>query len=377
MNNSHCLTTPASADIDGDGLEEIMDATAYYDLHAFNALGEEPGLRTPSSDGWPKFTGGWHFSSPSVGDFDGDGRRDVALTTREGYLFVWRGNGAETCDPASWPEWGHDGWNMNNFHTDTVRPRAIDDLEVFAASRATGGGHITIGLAKANFGFDARSDSGAVSGQLLFKDKSINGPDVKSEAVTSLIVREHVYLRWTAPGDGACNGTVDRYEIRYASAPITEASYDEAISVPNSIVPGSPGTLESFAVPALPGGTYYFSVQAVDESGNVAPISNSVDVALQDVPPGVAIIEGTATVNGRPNRAFTLEVADYGEPGVGVDTFDITIDTGYRAGGTLSGGNIQIRYEAPQVEQEPDPLIVTLWQLLFGLTSLQFLLGLV
>ena len=37
----------------------------------------------------PKFTGGWIFTAPAVGDLDGDGRLDVVAVTREGYLFAW------------------------------------------------------------------------------------------------------------------------------------------------------------------------------------------------------------------------------------------------------------------------------------------------
>jgi hypothetical protein len=376
VNDLHFLCTPASADVDGDGLEEILDATAYYDLHAFGPTGEEPGLHILSPTGWPKFTAGWHFSSPSVGDFDGDGLRDIALTTREAKLFVWHGNGATTCDPASWPEWGHDGWNTNNLHTDTVRPERIDDLSIYSAARATGGGHIPKGLAKANFGFDAFSDSGELSGHLLFDDKSFNGPHVTSESITSFIVDDHMTLKWTAPSDGACGGTVSNYEIRYSSAAITESNYDSATVLSNSMTPQSPGSQESLPVSGLAAGTYHFVVQSVDAAGNIGPISDNVTITLHDAAPGHATIEGTATVNGSPGHAFTIEIADNGEPGKNVDTFEISLDTGYSAGGYLSGGNIQVFYEQDEVEQEPELLIVTLWQLLFGLTGLNFLLGL-
>ena len=51
-------------------------------LHAFTgARGEVTGF--------PKFTGGWIFSAPAVGDLDGDGRPELVAVTREGYLFAW------------------------------------------------------------------------------------------------------------------------------------------------------------------------------------------------------------------------------------------------------------------------------------------------
>jgi hypothetical protein len=39
--------------------------------------------------GWPKFTGGWTLGTRGVGNLEGDGSVEVAVTTREGYLPVW------------------------------------------------------------------------------------------------------------------------------------------------------------------------------------------------------------------------------------------------------------------------------------------------
>lgn len=53
-------------------------------------------------------------------------------------------------------------------------------------------------------------------------------------------------------------------------------------------------------------------------------------------------IEGTAEVNGIAGYTYSVDVADNGEPGIGVDTFAINVSNGYTASGTLSGGNIQL-----------------------------------
>ena len=47
------------------------------------------------------------------------------------------------------------------------------------------------------------------------------------------------------------------------------------------------------------------------------------------------------TINGEPGHWFRVDVTDNGEPG-SADVFKITLDTGYTAGGTLGGGNVQI-----------------------------------
>jgi hypothetical protein len=74
---------PSAADVDGDGVQEILMGSGGYLLHAFARAGGEP-------EGFPKFTGGWIFSPPVVGDLDGDGRGELVTVTREGYLFAWQ-----------------------------------------------------------------------------------------------------------------------------------------------------------------------------------------------------------------------------------------------------------------------------------------------
>jgi MYXO-CTERM domain-containing protein len=97
------LASPSVADVTGDGKPEALFGTGGYFLNAFSADGSTP-------SGWPKFTGGWIMGGPSIGDVDGDGYLDVAITTRDGNLFVWctRGHADDT------PEWAgtyHDAAN--------------------------------------------------------------------------------------------------------------------------------------------------------------------------------------------------------------------------------------------------------------------------
>lgn len=387
VNSLQFMCTPASADIDGDGFEEILAGTAYNDFHAFNALGQEPGLKTLSPTGWPKFTGGWQASSAAVGDFDADGQRDVAVTTREGWLFVWEANGATACDPASWPEWGHDGWNTNNATTDAVRPRVITDLSaapleepvVLHVEKVTGGGTIAIGMGQGNFGLNVSSEGGVVSGQIQFNDKNLGGPRVKSRSVSALTGSANATrfaLHWTAPGDNGDCGQATGYEIRCASAPIAEDTWQQATLLANDIQPQAPGSMEEFTLPDLPSGTYYFVVQAVDDAGNRGGMSNGATVTVAEVYPGQATFTGTADVNGYPGHTFTAIVQDNGEPGEGTDRFEISLDTGYAVGGVLTGGNIQIHATPEEAAQAPTEETQDSWLSLFGIEGLFFLLGL-
>ncbi len=105
------FVNPAIADIDGDGLSEIIAGSGGYLVRAMDHLGQEP-------VGWPKFTGHWQAASPAVGDTDGDGLLEVVVCSREGKLFVWDTPGPVRVGnrpSVQWQKFHHDQWNTGNF----------------------------------------------------------------------------------------------------------------------------------------------------------------------------------------------------------------------------------------------------------------------
>jgi len=90
-------------------------------------------------------------------------------------------------------------------------------------------------------------------------------------------------LQWTAPGDDGHMGVATRYEVRYATEPITTATWDVATLVRDVPHPQPSGKREKLKVKGLASGTkYWFAVRAVDESGNWSALSNVVGRTAPD-----------------------------------------------------------------------------------------------
>jgi len=106
--------------------------------------------------------------------------------------------------------------------------------------------------------------------------------------ITNLTVKEigitTVILSWTAPGNDRGESLVPGYNLRYALAEITEATWDQAVPVPGP-EPKNPGETESWEVTGLPGHkTIWFAVRTTDEAGNESELSPSPSALVPDFP---------------------------------------------------------------------------------------------
>lgn len=85
-------------------------------------------------------------------------------------------------------------------------------------------------------------------------------------------------LEWTAPLDRRDDGTgvmVDGYDLRMAEALITEATFAQAVPVPDTPEPLPAGQRHQLAVTGLaPGASYWFALKSRDADGNWSALSD-------------------------------------------------------------------------------------------------------
>lgn len=129
---------------------------------------------------------------------------------------------------------------------------------------------------------------------------------------------------WTATGDDGTVGQAAAYDLRASRSPITDELSFRRAEIVAPPEPGPAGTSEQATVTGLGPESHmvYVAVRAIDEVGNVGPISNVLSYLYQDQPPDTVIAHSPA--------AFSIET----DAGVNPPTQALTVWNG--GGGTLS-----------------------------------------
>lgn len=145
-----------------------------------------------------------------------------------------------------------------------------------------------------------------------------------------------VTLNWTAPGDDGNVGTSSIYDLRYATASITEENWASATPVSGEPAPRIAGSLESMTVTGLnPGTTYYFSMKTRDEVPNRSGLSNVASVTTHDPPVGghtadniIPAAQIVQAGNGTGVLTITWKARDNQSNNVTLQSFQYSVDGG-------------------------------------------------
>jgi hypothetical protein len=117
--------SPIAADVNGDGLAEVLVATSSGKIRAFDHSGE-------LTRGFPiVVSGGKITATPTATDLDGDGEIDLVVATDGGTVEAISIGSPYNPDACPWPTYGGNHWRSGKYHT---RKSTVFDFDVRAKS---------------------------------------------------------------------------------------------------------------------------------------------------------------------------------------------------------------------------------------------------
>ncbi len=193
-------SSPAVGEVDGDpGVEIVAAAWAdvgrtdggVYEVFAWNA---EDGSLLP---GWPTTTKKLCWASPALADLDGDGRSEVVIACADGFLYCWSSDGSEFIDGDANP--ATDGVFADLHGSWAYGSTAVADID--------GDGVLDLIQPATNDSVYAfRADGSRVEGWPVYVEaRSMCSPavgDVDGDGELEVAVRSNSSRCWLLEGDG-------------------------------------------------------------------------------------------------------------------------------------------------------------------------------
>lgn len=124
-------------------------------------------------------------------------------------------------------------------------------------------------------------------------------PDPVADLVATSTEPYAAELSFTATGDDGSSGQAAQYDMRYATAPITESTWDSAHRASYEPLPQPAGTPETLRIEGLDSvTTYFFALKVADEAGNLSGLSNIPSATTAEAPPSAWTTEVLPTTGG-------------------------------------------------------------------------------
>lgn len=196
------------------------------------------------------------------------------------------------------------------------------------------------------FALIARDDAGNASplSNVAVATTGNGAPGRVLDLRVTAVAETSVTLAWTAAGDDGASGQPIRYLVRTATTPIDPAHLDLVRT--DSVGANLPGTLQSLTVAGLSRGhVYWFAVQAGDEGGLLAELSNQVE-ARTGVGGPLAGVDGIALAPGANPSRLPVKLYWLGAETVGATQSIVIFDSSGRRIrklelGTEAGGIVE------------------------------------
>ncbi|MBI1796752.1 MAG: S8 family serine peptidase [Candidatus Eisenbacteria bacterium] len=283
---------PAAADIDGDGLDDIVIATGGPPaIDVRDSTGTSLGAQ-----GWPRALGTAITGPPVLGALStGSPGPDVLVMTSNGLTAL----DARATPLGVFPKPGGAGASPSlvqadmDSHLEVLAGTGVDSLYYIydAGPNSLGQAFPPPALPPPTW-FTPRGNF-ARTGSRLYAPGIVAIDVVPPVAIADLAAGAttdtSIQLRWTAPYDNP-SGRAAQYELRRSALPIDAGNFTVATLVAGTPVPAVAGARESLTVAGLGEGTaWYFAIRSRDAAGNASPISNVVHAATTSLRPGPVV----------------------------------------------------------------------------------------
>ena len=256
------LTWASSSGLKGNANDFITSAFSPVEIHLYDSQGNHVGKNAAGTVEM-QIPGSEYFEREE------DHSKNIVIRNADvtgNYRLEIEGSGEGTMDlKIQAPDFGGNQVDKNQYLTVPINPSTKGELNITPAK---------------DYGLKLDQDNDGVFEEQRAPDfiETTGADFTPPAAATDLAVANTssgtATLSWTAPGDDGTQGTVTRYDLRYATGPITEESWPYAKTAA-SPEPQPAGSAESAAVTGLDAGaTYHFALKARDDAWQESPLSN-------------------------------------------------------------------------------------------------------